>query len=151
MAENLESAQSSDCKLSEDQRRLLLIAIETLAALSGPSAKRLRKQFDRILTIYSKYINAYFNKQSEKGTNATLDNSVKKDKKFVEKTLAAFAPFANSVLTNAAAGISNGNDKSVVLVDENFRRICKIYIGHSVLIIKIIIYLIFIISRLFKI
>ncbi|XP_039959602.1 uncharacterized protein LOC126759149 [Bactrocera neohumeralis] len=131
LAENLESAQSSDCKLDEDQRRLLLLAIETLAAISGPSAKRIRKYFDRILAIYSKYINGYFNKQAAKESDASLNNSVKKDKKFVEKTLAGFAPFVNSVLTIAAAGIDNGVDKSTVLVDENFRRICKIYIGHS--------------------
>lgn len=131
LADNLELAQSSDCKLSEDQRRLLLIAIETLAAMSGPSAKRIRKHLDRILTIYSKYITAYFNKLAARGSDTSLDNSAKKDKKFVEKTLAGFAPFANSVLTNAAVGISNGEDKFAVLVDEKFRRICKIYIGYS--------------------
>uniref|UniRef100_A0A0A1WF61 Importin subunit beta-3 n=1 Tax=Zeugodacus cucurbitae TaxID=28588 RepID=A0A0A1WF61_ZEUCU len=131
LAENLEIAESSDSKLSDDQRRLLLIAIETLAAISGPSAKRIRKHFDRILAIYSKYITIYFNKQAAKGSDASLDNSAKKDKKFVEKTLAGFAPFANSVLANAATGLSDGDDKSAVSVDENFRRICKIYIGHS--------------------
>lgn len=149
LADNLELAQSSDCKLSEDQRRLLLIAIETLAAMSGPSAKRIRKHLDRILTIYSKYITAYFNKLAARGSDTSLDNSAKKDKKFVEKTLAGFAPFANSVLTNAAVGISNGEDKFAVLVDEKFRRICKIYIGYSVIIAKLYVYFILIISEFF--
>ncbi|XP_053951223.1 uncharacterized protein LOC128858755 [Anastrepha ludens] len=131
LAENLESAQTSDGKLSEDQRRLLLIAIETLAALGGPSAKRMRKHFERALAIYSKFITAYFDRHPAKAIEAPVDSHAKKDKKFVEKTLAGFAPFANALLTNTAGGTGKDEDTSAVTVDENFRRICKIYIGHS--------------------
>ncbi|XP_004524946.1 uncharacterized protein LOC101462218 [Ceratitis capitata] len=131
LAENFESAQNSDCKLSDEQRRLLLLAIETLAALNGPSAKRMRKHFERILAIYSKYVYAYFNKHNAKEADKTPDQQAKKDKKFVEKTLAGFAPYSNALLINATNGKCNDVDKQAAMVTEDFRRICKIYIGHS--------------------
>ncbi|XP_036341891.1 uncharacterized protein LOC118751230 [Rhagoletis pomonella] len=131
-ASNLESTQSSDTKLSDDQRRLLLIAIETLTALGGPAAKRMRKHFERMLAIYSNYITAYFSNHAEKvNTDTSVDSHAKKYKRFVEKTLAGFAPFANALLTNASADNAKGENKSGVIVNDNFRRICKIYIGHS--------------------
>ncbi|XP_067637542.1 uncharacterized protein [Eurosta solidaginis] len=130
LADNLEIAQAADCKLGDDQRRLLLSAIEAVAALSGKSAKRQRKLFERLLAIYSKYIINHFSKCSESEKDLSVDNYAKKDKKFVEKTLAGFAPYANALLLNASS--ANGQDnKAAVVVDENFRRICKIYIGHS--------------------
>lgn len=93
----------------------------------------MRKHFERILAIYSNYITAYFSKHAAKAnTDSTVDIHAKKYKEFVEKTLGGFAPFANALLTNASAGNANGQNKSAVMVDENFRRICKIYIGHSV-------------------
>ncbi|XP_037812924.1 uncharacterized protein LOC119604414 [Lucilia sericata] len=125
----------SECQksasLNEEQRKLLLAAIETLASLSGASAKHMRKHLEGFLKIFSDYLQQHF--------TATSDGTSKKDKKFVQKTLAGFAPYATTVLgkavkakeTNKVAEENKETEEFKLEVDEDFRRISKIYIGHS--------------------
>ncbi|XP_073828546.1 uncharacterized protein [Musca autumnalis] len=129
--EDLAAIMQDSQSLDNEQRKLLLIAIVTLSSITGPSAKRLRKHLMSFLKIFSEYLNSHF-MESNDGTS-------KKDKKFVLKTLAGFASYASFLLAKAA---KNGNEKENQTekandaaleqdIDENFRRINKIYIGHS--------------------
>ncbi|KAM7350029.1 uncharacterized protein ACRADG_008722 [Cochliomyia hominivorax] len=134
LAELLQEAQLSS-SLNEEQRKLLLAAIDTLASISGPSAKHMRKYLDMFLKIFSNYIENHF--------TADCDGTSKKDKKFVHKTLAGFAPYAATILGKSAKAKENLKKQEdqnkdtkkeiqdAIEVDENFRRISKIYIGHS--------------------
>lgn len=131
LADILTESQASS-SVKEEQRKLLLAAIETLSLLSGSSAKHMRKHLDLFLKIFSDFLYTYFTKASE-GTS-------KKDKKFVQKSLAGFAPYASAILTKAAKAKENKkpaeetkeSEEFKLEIDENFRRISKIYIGHSV-------------------
>lgn len=136
LATILSEAQTSST-ITDEQRKLLLSAIDTLSSLTGPSAKRMRKHLDQYLKIFSQHLQEHF--------SATSDGTSKKDKKFVQKTLAGFAPYASSILSKALkvkeadqkkdADIDRDNkpkQEENSEIDENFRRISKIYIGHSV-------------------
>ncbi|XP_065364855.1 uncharacterized protein LOC135957936 [Calliphora vicina] len=128
---DLLSKSQSSSGINEEQRKLLLAAIETLASLSGPSAKHMRKHLDALLKIFSDYLQNHFTE--------TSDGTSKKDKKFVQKTLAGFGPYASAILTKAAkpkeptkaTEESKETEEFKLEVDEDFRRISKIYIGHS--------------------
>lgn len=124
----LNEAQLSST-LSEEQSKLLMSAIETLTSLSGQSAKHMRPYLNVFLKIFSEYLNKHFANVS--------DEKSKKEKKFVQKTLSAFAPYASFILAKAKETKNKTEDvldaKDFVLeVDDGFRRISKIYIGHSV-------------------
>lgn len=122
-------------KINDAERKLLLAAIDTLSSLSGPCAKRMRKYLEMFLQIFSDYLTKHFNDVNNDGTS-------KKDKKFVQKTLSGFAPYASFLLTKASKTVevneketeAENSDAQLkpTVVDEDFRRICKIYIGHSV-------------------
>ena len=131
------SGAQTTATINDEQRKLLLSAIDTLSSLTGPSAKRMRKHLDQFLHIFSQHLQTHFSSAS--------DGTSKKDKKFVQKTLAGFAPYASSVLSKAAKvkeaeqkkeadtnkeSLETENGKHEI--DEDFRRISKIYIGHSV-------------------
>ncbi|KNC22887.1 hypothetical protein FF38_08796 [Lucilia cuprina] len=130
LTEILSECQKSG-SLNEEQRKLLLAAIETLASLNGASAKHMRKYLEGFLKIFSNYLQQNF--------SAASDGTSKKDKKFVQKTLAGFAPYATTILgkavkakeTNKAAEEVKETEEFKLEVDEDFRRISKIYIGHS--------------------
>lgn len=125
----LEESQSAQ-NMNEEQRKLLLAAIETLSTLNGPCAKRMRKHLEIFLKIFDGYLKSHF--------TPTSDGNSKKDKKFVQKTLAGFAPYASAILTKTSKAkeikAEDTKDNEVIRqeVDEDFRRISKIYIGHSV-------------------
>ena len=136
LATILSEAQTT-ATINDEQRKLLLSAIDTLSSLTGPSAKRMRKHLDQFLKIFSQHLQTHFTSAS--------DGTSKKDKKFVQKTLAGFAPYASSVLSKAAKVKEAEQKKEAETnkestesedgkheIDEDFRRISKIYIGHSV-------------------
>ena len=119
-----ENALQTEEKLSGEHIKLLLLSIESLAGISGPSAKRVRRYLDSFLSIYEKYVQDYF------GSDAKTNNTSKKDAKFVRKTLAGFPAYVNAVIKKSKAG--DAVDKSADTPKLGNVRICKIYIGHSV-------------------
>ncbi|XP_055854277.1 uncharacterized protein LOC129918012 [Episyrphus balteatus] len=99
-------------ELTDDHIKLLLMSIETLTQKN--THKKLKKFLDGILGIYASHVMEYFKEETER--------KAKKDKKFVEKTLSGFVVYAKSILAKTKV------DEEM---DENFRRVCKIYIGYS--------------------
>ncbi|XP_013117063.2 uncharacterized protein LOC106094396 [Stomoxys calcitrans] len=132
LAEIIQASQS-DHTIDNDKRKLLLIAIETLSSLTGPYAKRMRKHLEAFLKIFAEYLNSNFKESSS-------DANSKKHKKFVQKTISGFASYASVLLTRAAKAKDEKENKTETLndvlykqeIDEDFRRINKIYIGHSI-------------------
>ncbi|XP_055905406.1 uncharacterized protein LOC129940904 [Eupeodes corollae] len=105
----LEENQSD---ISDDHVKLLMMSIETL--IESTTHKKLKKFLEGILKIYESHVLAYFKEEH--------DRKAKKDKKFVEKTVSGFVVYVKSILAKT---------KATDQLDENFRRICKIYIGYS--------------------
>ncbi|KAL9882052.1 uncharacterized protein ACN427_010064 [Glossina fuscipes fuscipes] len=116
---------NSQCSnmLTAAERRLLMISIETLNSVSGVSAKRLRKHLNTFLEIFIAYVRNYFSSEHN-------DRTTKSDKKFVQNTLSGFIYYANSILAKQ----SNAADDNINIleIDEDFRRVVKTYIGHSI-------------------
>lgn len=118
--------------MDNENRKLLLITIETLSSITGPCAKRMRSHLETFLSIFAKYMESHFNNSN--------DGTSKKDKKFVLATLSGFASYASVILAKASkVNEETDNQKETKddtpltqAIDENFRRISKIYIGHSV-------------------
>ncbi|XP_037936207.1 uncharacterized protein LOC119670139 [Teleopsis dalmanni] len=108
-------------KLKDDPLRLLLLAMSTLINIKGPTAKRMRKHLENFLEIYDALVKRHFSENED----------TKNSKKFVEKTLAGFANYANSVLSKTANKTEETETTVEQNIDESFRRICKIYIGYS--------------------
>lgn len=116
---------NSQCSnlLTDAERRLLIISIETLNSVSGVSAKRLKKHLNTFLEIFAAYVKNYFSSEHN-------DRTTKSDKSFVQNTLSGFIYYANSILAKQ----NNGADDNILTpeIDEDFRRIVKTFIGHSV-------------------
>lgn len=130
LAAVIQEYQSSQA-MDNEKRKLLLIAIETLSSITGPGAKRMRSHLETFLSIFAKYMESHFNNSN--------DGTSKKDKKFVLETLSGFASYASVILAKALKVKEEDNQKETEndtpltqAIDENFRRISKIYIGHSV-------------------
>uniref|UniRef100_A0A1A9W213 Urb2 domain-containing protein n=1 Tax=Glossina brevipalpis TaxID=37001 RepID=A0A1A9W213_9MUSC len=115
------NSQSSG-QLNAIERRLLIISIETLNSLSGSSAKRLKKHLDTLLEIFAAYVKNYFTSKHD-------DRKTKNDKKFVQNTLSSFIVYMNSILAKQSK--SANDNPNTEEIDENFRRIVKTYMGHS--------------------
>uniref|UniRef100_A0A1A9Z4Q4 Urb2 domain-containing protein n=1 Tax=Glossina pallidipes TaxID=7398 RepID=A0A1A9Z4Q4_GLOPL len=116
---------NSQCSnlLTDAERRLLIISIETLNSVSGVSAKRLRKHLNTFLEIFAAYVKNYFSSEHN-------DRTTKSDKSFVQNTLSGFIYYANSILAKQ----SNAADDNILTpeIDEDFRRVVKTFIGHSI-------------------
>ncbi|XP_064539764.1 uncharacterized protein LOC135429407 [Drosophila montana] len=117
-------------QLSPAHWRLLLLAIETLASATGVLNRRMQRYLQPLLEIYGKFVAHKF--RSHKKPPAVY-------KDFVQQTLSGYAIYLSSCINRAAkqqrdeeaAEKTQTSESSVQPIDENFRRICKIYIGHS--------------------
>lgn len=139
-------------ELSASHCRLLLLAIETLASGTGMQARRMQRHLQPLLEIYGQMVSHKF--RSQKKSPAVY-------KEFVQQTLSGYAIYLSSCINRAAKQQKENVDEAnqqkenvkeakqqkenvkktkqepqqaiaVPVIDENFRRICKIYIGHSV-------------------
>ncbi|XP_002075283.2 uncharacterized protein LOC6652975 [Drosophila willistoni] len=115
-----EQMSASGKKLPTEQCRLLLLAIETLSGATGAQGRRLQqRQLQPLLEIYGQLVNHKF-------------RSTRKDalayKEFVDLTLGGYATYVTSCINRKP----ETEPKDDEIIDDNFRRICKIYIGHSV-------------------
>lgn len=118
-------------QLSASYCRLLLLAIETLASGTGMQARRMQRHLQPLLEIYGQFVSHKF--RSHKKSPAVY-------KEFVQQTLSGYAIYLSSCINRAAKQQKENVDEAklpatadaVQAIDENFRRICKIYIGHSV-------------------
>ncbi|XP_030568537.1 uncharacterized protein LOC115768175 [Drosophila novamexicana] len=118
-------------QLSPAHCRLLLLAIETLASATGVLNRRMQRHLQPLLEIYGKFVAHKF--RSHKKPPAVY-------KDFVQQTLSGYAIYLSSCINRAAKQqrdeeapekTQTSGESSVQPIDENFRRICKIYIGHS--------------------
>ncbi|XP_017871745.1 PREDICTED: uncharacterized protein LOC108619589 isoform X1 [Drosophila arizonae] len=138
-------------ELSASHCRLLLLAIETLASGTGMQARRMQRHLQPLLEIYGQLVSHKF--RSQKKSPAVY-------KEFVQQTLSGYAIYLSSCINRAAKQQKENVDEdkqqkesideakqqkenvkktkqepkqaiAVPVIDENFRRICKIYIGHS--------------------
>lgn len=136
-------------ELSASHCRLLLLAIETLASATGMQARRMQRHLQPLLEIYGQFVSHKF--RSQKNSPAVY-------KEFVQQTLSGYAVYLSNCINRAAKQQKENADEAkqqkenvdeakqqkenvkgtkqesveAVAIDENFRRICKIYIGHSV-------------------
>ncbi|XP_030382287.1 uncharacterized protein LOC115629847 [Scaptodrosophila lebanonensis] len=101
-------------KLKRQECSLLLLAIETLTAMSGAQARR---QLQPFLETYGLFL-------AHKFRSISKDPSYYKE--FVQATLGGYAIYVSTVINRAEKQEANA-----VPIDESFRRVCKIYIGHS--------------------
>lgn len=138
-------------KLPPEQCRLLLLAIETLSSGTGAQARRMQRHLQPLLEIYGQFVAHKF--RSVKKTPSAA-------KEFVQQTLSGFAIYLSSCINRANKQQQEEKAKQAeaekenkveqeeeegkkkkskqekqpeeMAIDENLRRICKIYIGHSV-------------------
>lgn len=140
-------------KLPPEQCRLLLLAIETLSSATGAQARRMQRHLQPLLEIYGQFVAHKF--RSVKKTPSAA-------KEFVQQTLSGFAIYLSSCINRANKQQQEEKAKQAeaekenkvgqeeeqeegkkkkskqekqpeeTAIDENLRRICKIYIGHSV-------------------
>lgn len=144
-------------KLPAAQCRLLLLAIETLSSATGAQARRMQRYLQPLLEIYGQFVAHKFrsvkkppsaakefvqetlsgfaiylsscinraNKQQQeekvKQAEAEKENKVEEEEQQKEEEQKQKKPKLEQKPSEAATHI-----------DENLRRICKIYIGHSV-------------------
>ncbi|XP_002040234.2 uncharacterized protein LOC6615864 isoform X1 [Drosophila sechellia] len=145
-------------KLPAEERRLLLLAIETLSSVTGAQGRRLQSQLQPLIEIYGEMVTHKFRSKNKEASaykefvDSTLSgyatyvsnciNSVvrqereeqqkKKESESSEKTKAEPKKKNKDPETAKVQGEEdNGKRKHLQPIDENFRRICKIYIGHS--------------------
>lgn len=149
--------QAESNKLTSEQCRLLLLAIETLSSATGAQARRMQRHLQPLLEIYGQFVAHKF---------CSVKEAPEAAKEFVQQTISGFAIYLSFCINRAnrqqqeekakQAETEKENkveeeeqqqqeqveekntkqpDDTVALVtpiDENLRRICKIYIGHSV-------------------
>ncbi|KAH8419742.1 hypothetical protein KR009_001996, partial [Drosophila setifemur] len=155
--EHLREQLSEGSKLSTEQVRLLLLAIETLSSVSGAQGRKMQRQLQPLLEIYGEMVAHKF--RSKKKEAAAY-------KEFVDSTLAGYATYVSSCINRVAKqerekleqakkeekepdqeepskkkkkkdrkkeeqGEESAQQEPEQAIDDNFRRICKIYIGHS--------------------
>ncbi|EDX00786.1 uncharacterized protein LOC6523803 [Drosophila yakuba] len=146
-------------KLPAEERRLLLLAIETLSSVTGAQGRRLQSQLQPLIEIYGEMVTHKFRSKKKEASAY---------KEFVDCTLSGYATYVSNCINRVARqerekeqqekkageqeGLEktkaekkmdkkkkaklqeeeeNGTRKELQPIDENFRRICKIYIGHS--------------------
>ncbi|XP_075155043.1 uncharacterized protein LOC142228493 [Haematobia irritans] len=126
LAEIIKMSQNGK-SLDDNKRKLLIIAVDTLSSLTGSFAKKMRTHLETFIKIFSNYLTNNFN-------DLPIDNNSKIHRSFVSKTLPGFVSYASLLLTKAARTKDEGAYNDVFIkeeIDDNFRHICKIYIGHS--------------------
>ncbi|EDV91771.1 uncharacterized protein LOC6566293 [Drosophila grimshawi] len=130
--------QLQQSQLDTECRRLLLLAIETLSSGTGVQARRMQRHLQPLLEIYGQFVTHKFRSKKKPPTVY---------KEFVQQTLSGYAIYLSSCINRAAKqqqqqqqqDEKQKEDKKDVAtttttvqpIDENFRHICKIYIGHS--------------------
>ncbi|KAH8245224.1 hypothetical protein KR032_006704, partial [Drosophila birchii] len=164
--EHLRRELAANGKLQAEHCRLLLLAIETLASVTGVQGSKMQRQLQPLLGIYGEMVSHKF-RSSKKRKDASAY------KEFVDATLAGYATYVSSCINRLARQerenkqqqednnkekekenekkltkeedppASKRNKKAkeqdkqqpgmttIQPIDDNFRRICKIYIGHS--------------------
>ncbi|XP_002134092.2 uncharacterized protein [Drosophila pseudoobscura] len=122
-------------KLPAEGLRFLLLAIETTAAATGPHAKHMQRQVQPLLEIFGQIVAHKFRPTKKKETSDY--------KSFVDETIKSYGTYVSSCINRAdkqkkAAASEDAQTATTVEaaqdvhpIDEDFRRICKIYIGHS--------------------
>ncbi|XP_033249132.1 uncharacterized protein LOC117188815 [Drosophila miranda] len=122
-------------KLPAEGLRFLLLAIETTAAATGPHAKHMQRQVQPLLEIFGQIVAHKFRPTKKKETSDY--------KSFVDETIKSYGTYVSSCINRAdkqkkAVATEDAQTATTVEaaqdvqpIDEDFRRICKIYIGHS--------------------
>ncbi|EDV45365.1 uncharacterized protein LOC6555508 [Drosophila erecta] len=147
-------------KLPAEERRLLLLAIETLSSATEAQGRRLQCQLHPLIEIYGEMVTHKFRSKKKEASaykefvDCTLpgyatyvsncinrvvrqererDQQEKKEPENSEKTKAEKRKKKRDADTAKVQEKEeeNGKWKTLQPIDENFRRICKIYIGHS--------------------
>lgn len=144
-------------KLPAAQCRLLLLAIETLSSATGAQARRMQRYLQPLLEIYGQFVAHKFRSVKKPPSAAkefvqeTLSgfaiylssciNRANKQQQQEEKAKQAEAEKENKVEEEKQPEVEEEQKKpkleqqpseTATYIDENLRRICKIYIGHSV-------------------
>lgn len=118
------------------ESRLLLLAIETLSGATGVQARRMQRHLQPLLEIYGQFVTHKFRSIKKPPADAA---------EFVQHTISGFAVYLSSCINRASKlqkeqELKENSEKDQTpppklsaesLIDENLRRICKIYIGHS--------------------
>ncbi|XP_034665987.1 uncharacterized protein LOC117899854 isoform X1 [Drosophila subobscura] len=117
-------------KLPAKALRFLLLAIETTAAATGPHAKHMQRLVQPLLEIFGQIVAHKLRPSKKKETSDY--------KHFVDETIKSYGTYVSSCVNRAdkqkrAARTAEAaqEEEEVEPINEDFRRICKIYIGHS--------------------
>ncbi|XP_022227502.2 LOW QUALITY PROTEIN: uncharacterized protein LOC111077508 [Drosophila obscura] len=128
-------------KLPAEALRFLLLAIETTAAATGPHAKHMQRQVQPLLDIFGQIVAHKFRPTKKKETSDY--------KLFVDETIKSYGTYLSGCINRsdklkrapASAPPPASEDaqsaetaeaaQELETINEDFRRICKIYIGHS--------------------
>ncbi|KAH8358386.1 hypothetical protein KR200_005389, partial [Drosophila serrata] len=153
--EFLRTELAANGKLQADQCRLLLLAIETLSSVTGVQGRKMQRQLQPLVEIYGEMVNHKFRSKKSKEAAAykkfvdntlagyatyvsSCINSLARQERATEQrakkeTVAEEQPPAGK--RNKKAKAEQEQDQQAIAtvqpIDDNFRRICKIYIGHS--------------------
>ncbi|XP_016995453.2 uncharacterized protein [Drosophila takahashii] len=146
--EYLKDQLTASNKLQTEQVRLLLLAIETLSSVTGAQGRRLQRQLQPLLEIYGEMVAHKFRSKKKEASAY---------KEFVDSTLSGYATYVSSCINRVARQErekeqepkeqqdqepdkkkkkkdkkeKEEREQHQQPIDDNFRRICKIYIGHS--------------------
>ncbi|KAH8345015.1 hypothetical protein KR059_000600, partial [Drosophila kikkawai] len=152
--EYLRTELAENGKLQAEQCRLLLLAIETLSSVTGVQGRRMQRQLQPLVGIYGEMVGRKFRSKKPKEASAykefvdatlagyatyvssCINRCVRQerekeqlDKKGTEKEE---EPSGGKRSKKAKAKAEDQQDmEAVPSIDDNFRRISKIYIGHS--------------------
>lgn len=135
-----DQGESSSFTLSSEQRQVLLLLLKKLSPSS--TRKRFRKQYKLFLNIFSKYVHHHFSDFLTKDESPTC----KKHQNFVRKTLPGFIAYVESVFEEISleeysletdANDVKAKTAPIKQLNEDFKRLFKVYIGNLVSILSL--------------
>ncbi|KAH8234505.1 hypothetical protein KR038_001868, partial [Drosophila bunnanda] len=153
--EYLRTELAANGKLQAEQCRLLLLAIETLSSVTGVQGRKMQRQLQPLVEIYGNMVSHKFRSKKRKEAavyKEFVDDTLAGYATYVSSCINSLArqERANEqgdkkhmvAEEEPPAGKRNKETKAekeqdqqaiatVQPIDDNFRRICKIYIGHS--------------------
>ncbi|XP_016971868.1 uncharacterized protein LOC108039383 [Drosophila rhopaloa] len=158
--EYLKDQLAATNKLQTEQCRLLLLAIETLSSVTGAQGRRLQRQLQPLLEIYGEmvaykfrskkkeaslykefvdntlagyatYVSSCINRVARQERESEQQNKKKEQEKQEESEEQQEQDKKKKKKKDKKKEEDKEEVKEQQAIDDNFRRICKIYIGHS--------------------
>lgn len=159
--EYLREQLAANSKLQTEQCRLLLLAIETLSSVTGAQGRRMQRQLQPLLEIYGEmvahkfrskkkeaaaykefvdstlagyatYVSSCINRLARQEQEKEQLDKKKADEQAGEEQPAGKGKKRDKQKAKAEEDPDHQATATMQPIDDNFRRICKIYIGHSV-------------------